>query len=84
MGRHLWNEAAKRWVWRCDHCGTTELWSDSWLWYGSLLDAETTGKILAACGEPCMKALVASKRVPEDARLIEDTGAGRIGKRAIR
>jgi hypothetical protein len=54
-GRVVFNEASKRWVWRCSACGKEGFWDDNWLWYGSWRDVDNDTIKWVACSAECMR-----------------------------
>lgn len=50
-------EQGKR-LWMCDGCGRTDVWGESWQWYGSLKDLDDSAweRMAIACSDQCRSA----------------------------
>ena len=45
------------WLYTCDRCGKTSVWTSTWAWFGNYLDFEEGNhhKIFMSCSEACRK-----------------------------
>jgi len=53
-------------VWKCSSCGTEEVWSDSWTWFGALECKQCGWSTIdfVACSKDCLDRL-SKRRKPE-------------------
>jgi len=63
-------------MWRCNHCGLVSAWTETWVWFGSILEAEENeAGLLTFCSldhmhaagvhGPCLDDVKEHKRVPK-------------------
>lgn len=64
-------------LYQCDCCGRSDVWSDSWAWFGSYKQLDDEGMkgikpVMTICSAECRVRLIAEDRLPHEG--IDDFG----------
>jgi hypothetical protein len=64
-------------LYKCDCCGRSDVWSDSWAWFGSFKQLDDEGMkgvkpVMTMCSAECRVMLIAADRLPHKG--LDDAG----------
>ena len=78
-------------LYQCDCCEKTDVWGDSWAWFGSYRQLEDVGlegvkDVIVICSSDCRVKMVADSRLPsegidDDGNVIEQPDVPQQGRR---
>lgn len=59
-------------LYQCDCCGKTDVWGDTWAWYGSWRAMDDGDPLLTICSADCRVKMIADGKLPHEG--IDDAG----------